>query len=603
MLKYMRMGNKRIKAIWWILTVITVVTFVFLFGTAFDPRYTRKASGAVAVVDGTPVTRPEYETVLADTRAQFRRQYGTDPSEEDQRLVEAQAWRSAVTQTLLDQQARKLGLGAHDAEVVTQLKLSPPPVLAMSPEFQTDGKFDPNKYKQALMSPSANWAPFEEIARKQLPAQKLQERLAASLKLSQPELLAMYQGLTETVAGTVVSIPPQGTGPAPQVTDADLDRIYEKYKNRMATNERAQVEVLQSPRQYSKEELRVAREQAQAIADRARKGEDFAMLAKDYSEGSGAQSGGVVDRVFQPNDFGPLAAQMAASTKDEVLDPIEQAGRFIVFKVLDRPAAAGSPIAGIKVAQVVIKARMSDDSVREQMAKLDKVRARAVQVGLGKAATEAGLTTTKSPWFDLATPPQQMFDAPEAFDFAITHKKGDVSPVLAGSQSFVVVQMADRQAAGISSKDEVKAELTQLAELDKRVMAAKPVADKVAAELAAGHTLEQAAAAAGIVPLKITAMSRMQPDPRLNATPEVVGTLFGAPQGKVIGPIQTPTGWFFVRRDGLVAADTTLFDQQKKGQLSQQILSQRQQDFFTSWLASVRSQAKVEDLRQTATSQ
>jgi hypothetical protein len=37
--------------------------------------------------------------------------------------------------------------------------------------------------------------------------------------------------------------------------------------------------------------------------------------------------------------------------------------------------------------------------------------------------------------------------------------------------------------------------------------------------------------------------------------------------------------------------------------MSQQILGQRQQDFFTAWLASMRSAAKIEDLRQAPASQ
>jgi uncharacterized membrane protein len=48
MLKYMRMGNKRIKVVWWIIIVLTVFTFVGLFVTAFDPRYAQKATHAVA---------------------------------------------------------------------------------------------------------------------------------------------------------------------------------------------------------------------------------------------------------------------------------------------------------------------------------------------------------------------------------------------------------------------------------------------------------------------------------------------------------------------------------------------------------------------------
>lgn len=603
MLKYMRMGNKRIKAIWWILVVITVVTFVFLFGTAFDPRATRRASGEVAVVDGEPVTRQAYQNFLNDTRAQYRRQYGGDPSEEDQRMVEAQAWRGVVTQVLLDEKARKLGLGAHDAEVVALLRTSPPSQLALAPDFQTNGQFDPNKYRAALANPNANWAPFEAMVREQLPARKLQERLAASLKLSQPELLDLFRGSSETAAVTAVMVPPMMTGNAPQVTDADIDRVYGEYKNRLSTGERAQLEILQTPRQYAPEELRVAREQAQALTDRARKGEDFAALARDYSQGAGANQGGAINRAFQPSEFGPLAPRVAAAQKGEILDPIEQSGRFIVFKIVDRVQDPVSPTPSLRVAQIVIKAQMSDEAVRAQVDKLEKVRGRAVRVGLGKAASEGGLATSKSGFFELSNPPQQLFDTPEALDFAISHKKGDVSPVFIGTDNFVVVQVADRREAGPAPKEEVRDQLRQLAELEKRVEMAKPVSDRVAQAIAQGHTLEDAAKAAGQTPVKIASMSRLQPDQRLAAVPEVVGAVFGTPVGKVAGPIRTPTGWFFVRCDAITPPDTSKFDVQHRGQMSQQILSQRQQDFFSAWLASVRSQAKIEDLRQAGTTQ
>ncbi|MFI5372641.1 MAG: SurA N-terminal domain-containing protein, partial [Candidatus Eisenbacteria bacterium] len=493
MLKYMRMGNKRIKAIWWILTVITVVTFVFLFGTAFDPRFTHKATGAVAVVDGRPVTRQEYQNFLNDTRAQYRRQYGGDPSEEDERMVEAQAWRGIVTQVLLDQKARKLGLGAHDAEVVTLLKASPPTQLALAPDFQTNGKFDPSKYQAALANPNANWSPFEQMVRDQLPSRKLQEHLAASLKLSQPELQDLFRGTTETAALTAVIVPPQTVGNVPAITDADISRVYDEYKNRLATGERAQLEILQSPRQYSPEDLRVAREQAQALADRARKGEDFAALARDYSQGAGANQGGAINRAFQPSEFGPLAAQVASAPKGTVLDPVEQMGRFIIFKIVDHVQDPVSPTPSLRVAQIVIKAQMSDDAVRAQIDKLDKVRDRAARVGLSKAASEAGLATSKSGYFELSNPPQQLFDAPEALDFAISHKKGDVSPVFMGADNFVVVEVDDRRAAGPATQDEIRDQLRQLAELEKRVDMAKPVADHIAQGLAQGMTLEAAA--------------------------------------------------------------------------------------------------------------
>ena len=63
MLKYLRMGNKRIKFIWWALIVLTVGTFLGIFVTAFDPSMVQQQSGAVAMVNGKEVG-PEH--VLQD---------------------------------------------------------------------------------------------------------------------------------------------------------------------------------------------------------------------------------------------------------------------------------------------------------------------------------------------------------------------------------------------------------------------------------------------------------------------------------------------------------------------------------------------------------
>ena len=62
MLKYLRMGNKRIKLIWWVLVLVTVFTFVggfiFLFGSGFDTGRQAQMTGALsrlfAVVENYP---------------------------------------------------------------------------------------------------------------------------------------------------------------------------------------------------------------------------------------------------------------------------------------------------------------------------------------------------------------------------------------------------------------------------------------------------------------------------------------------------------------------------------------------------------------------
>src|SRR5262245_129768 len=601
MLKYLRMGSKRTKAIWWVLVVVTVFTFVggfiFLFGAGMDSSMRAKASGALGTVNGSPITRAEYQNAVNEQRQAYRQRANSEPSDQESRMIEAQAWRSLISQRLLDQRAKKLGLTAHDKEVVLNLQAAPPNVLISAPDFQTDGKFDPNKYAAALRNPNINWAPFEQLIREQLPVRKLQERMIASVKLSQPELEEAYRERFERVGVTVVAVPPMTAAPVRPPAQADLDRLYEQKKGFFGAPERTRIELLSAPKKFSQEELRAARDQAQSLIDRARRGEEFAQLAKDYSEGPGAEQGGEIQRVFQPADLGPeLGPKLTALQKGQIADPIAEPGHFVVIKVLDRIQDPGAPAPKLRLAQIVINVRPGEQTLKDQIEEMRKLRDRAKQVGLAKAATEKGLTTTRTSYFPFGATPPQLYEAPEMADWAFSAKVGDLSQVVETTQEFLIGQVTDHRAAGPAPKEDVMEQLRQLAEAEARVQAARPKADEVMGAIAQGRSLEDAAKAAGLEAVKVPGMSRAQPDPRLSGSPEAVGAVFGSPVGKVVGPFDTPGGWLIARLDARIPADTTAYNQ-IKGQVTSDILSRKQNDFMQSWMAEERRHAKIEDLR------
>jgi peptidyl-prolyl cis-trans isomerase D len=601
MLKYLRMGNKRTKTIWWVLILVTVVTFlggfIFLFGAGFDRSVQAQATGALGTVDGEPITRTDYQNAITEQRELYKRQYGSDPVDQDAHMVEAQAWRGLVTQALLRREAEEIGLKAYDREVVLQLQTSPPSIVSQIPDFQTDGKFDPEKYQAALKNPNNNWAPFEELVRLQLPIRKLQERLLASIKLSQPELQQAFRDRFERIGMTLVLVPPSQEGNVKPASDADLDRVFAKYKGRFDAPARMELELLQVPRKFTPEELRVAREQANSLVERARRGEDFAVLARDYSEGAGAERGGEINRVFQPGEFGPqLAPQMAAMKPGDISAPVEDNGRFMIFKLIDRVPDPVSQMPSLRVAQIVIKAKPGTENAEQQRDQLGKIRERAKRVGLGKAASENGLATAKTPYFDLTNAPPQLVTVPEAIDWAIGAKPQAISPVFESAEGFTVVQLTNRREAGSPPKADVLDQLRQIAEYEQRTAAAKPKADQIARAVASGQTLEAAASAAGLPAATIEGMSRAQPDPRVAAVPEVVGAAFAAAPGRVVGPIESPAGWYFFRVDRRDAPDSLSYEQ-LKGQITTDILNRKQREFFTSWLSERRMEAEVEDLR------
>jgi parvulin-like peptidyl-prolyl isomerase len=73
--------------------------------------------------------------------------------------------------------------------------------------------------------------------------------------------------------------------------------------------------------------------------------------------------------------------------------------------------------------------------------------------------------------------------------------------------------------------------------------------------------------------------------------------LYSAPHGKVIGPVRSSQGWLFARVDGMTAAPDTMFNDQLRGQLTNEIMSSRQRSFFDGLVEKLRANAQVADLR------
>ncbi len=602
MLRYLRTGGKYTKLIWWILTVVTVVTFVFMFNAfGFMGNSGPRQTGVSGYVDNSPISVQDYQQALANQREAFKRQTGSDPTDQDEKTVEIQAWRNLVTQKLLARQARAAGLTVSDREVVLALETQPPQELIDQPVFQTNGKFDPAKYQAALRDPNSGfWGPFEQLTRQQLPVRKLEERLLSSIKVSEPELRQAYRDRFDRLSATVVEVPPDMQAKIAPPTQADMDRVYQQYKGRFNSGPRVDLEILAVPMKFSDEDVRAARQTAQSIVDRARQGDDFAALARDFSEGPNAAQGGVINRVIQPAELGPdLGPHVSALKVGAVSDPYQDAGRFIILKVLERVPQPNTPTEGLRLAQILVRVHAGEGTMRQQFEELDKLRGRAAALkSLGRAATEKGLTTQRTGFFDMNSAPPQLYGVPEAVDWAFGAKPGTVSPIFEGTDSYVLVQVADKLTGGEVPRDKIGDALRQIAEIEARITLAKPAADRVAQALAQGRTLEEAAKAAGLTPFTVQDMTRLQPDQRLAAAPELVGRLFAAAPGQTVGPVREPSGWYLARLDQHVPAPMDSTYDRAKGAIAQQIMSARQQAFFNGWVGDLRMKAKVQDLRQ-----
>ena len=160
--------RKSTKIILWI-TIFAFVGFIFLVWGMDIQRSTGPNPAVVGKVNGQRIQTSYYQQVLKDSYQQYEKQTSSKVTQEQEASLRRSAWDKVVNEILISQELRRRKISVSDAEVEYYLRSSPPPEVAESPAFQTDGKFDPEKYKQILQNPQYDLTGLETLVRSSIP--------------------------------------------------------------------------------------------------------------------------------------------------------------------------------------------------------------------------------------------------------------------------------------------------------------------------------------------------------------------------------------------------------------------------------------------------
>jgi peptidyl-prolyl cis-trans isomerase D len=601
MLKHFRSGSKRIRTLWWFLTIGTVVTFIggfiFIFGSgAGDATQALETPSVVGSVSGSQISQTDLANATQTALAQYKMQYGNDPTGRDAAMLQEQVWNNLVTERAIEAEAKRLGIKVTDPEVVFAVKNTPPPDVAQNPAFLTNGRFDPAKWGQALNDPGINWSPLEDRMRRMLPGQRLEERMIAGVKISEPELKRLYDLQYQKAVATVALLP-LDTAPidSAKLNDAALQAYYKAHPGEFTGPEQAQVELVSIPRTVGPEEDRIAKQDAEAIVREARAGADFAQLAKERSEGPYADTGGDLGQDVPLSRMPPaLQGVLATLPIGGITDPVREGNTYFVFRLTDRKVVNGET--AVRLSQIQKPIHPSQESLTKDHELIFKLRKEAASGKLSDAAAKRQLVSVNSGWFGQSEYVPMLMQMPQIQQWAMKAKKGEVSRAFSNEGGWVVAQATDHRPSGPRPFEQSKDEVRRALELSLRQ--AKPLAtgQKIVDAVRAGQPLEVAAAANGAAVFKTNPFPRSQPDERITVSPRAVGMAFGLGVGQTGPPIATPNGVLIVRKDAAQDGSVAQFDS-LKGSLSQSLLSTRQRRYVTAWIQKTLADRKVEDKR------
>ena len=176
----------------WILVIAFVGLMVLQWGA--DITGTKGRSNVVGKVEGQKITIQEFEKALAQAREAEVDKTGKSPDFDRSKAIQDEVWNSFVQRILLTKEIQDYNIQVTDREVALFILNNPLPELQQNPNFQTDGKFDMQKYRDAVLNPqnARAWIGVERYVQQTLPFQKLQELITSSAIVTEEEIKYDY---------------------------------------------------------------------------------------------------------------------------------------------------------------------------------------------------------------------------------------------------------------------------------------------------------------------------------------------------------------------------------------------------------------------------
>jgi len=503
--------------------VLIFPSFVF-FGIQGYNRFI-SSEGALATVDGIPVTQQEFDVAQRDRIERLRQQFG---AEFDPKMLDNPEGRAAILDGVIVDRALAREVDQGNV-MVTNDRLRQ--VLSGVPAFQEDNKFSLERYRAYIASQGMSEQQFEERVRADLRKQMLVQAVIGSAIVPKQVAERIDRVLLETREVRVLPVRAETYLPKVTVTDAQVTEFYQKHQKEFETPENIKVDYLvlsaetlgektavsdadiaayyeQNKGRYGTEEQRrashilitpeggdkeAARKKAEGIlATLKANPNDFAKIAKEQSKdpGSAAQGGdlGYFGKGMMVKPFEDTVFRLKVG---ETSDVVETDFGFHIIRVTDIKPAHARPLAEVRAeiekdlrTQRAQKryAEAADQFTNLVYEQADSLQPAAEKLGL-KISTLDNVTRSGAP----AVPNQPQLLTPRVIEalFADDSLKNhhNTQAIEVAPNTMVAARVTDHRPAAIRPFDEVKGAIRQRLERQEATKLARSAGEEKLAEL------------------------------------------------------------------------------------------------------------------------
>lgn len=611
----------------WSLALVVLTFVVFYIPDFITPTAGAAPNEVLAQVDGESITVGDFQRRYTAQLQAYRNAYGSQLSEQLLRQlgIEQQILQQMVDEEAMVAAARRQGIRVSDVEVRER-------ILAI-PAFQENGRFiGEQRYRQMLQmnNPPLTTTDFENNLRRALLVEKLRNAVTGWMSATDGEVADEFRRRNEKVQLDVVPLTADAFRSQVTLSDAEMASYFDTNKEVYRVGEKRRVRYAlvdvdqvrqqvtlsdadlqafyqQNIAQYTTPEQLAAshilfrledkeedavRKQAEEVLKRARGGEDFAALAKEFSEDdSNNMTGGSLGE-FGRGTMVPEFEQAAFALKTgDISDLVKTAFGYHIIKVEQNQPGATRTIDEVRPE---IEDQLKWQKAQEQAESAAKTIEGQVRTreDLDRIAQERGLHVQDTGAFSRDEPIDGLGPAPEVSAQAFQLADGAVSPALRVSRGWVLATVIGKEEPRLPELGEVRERVREDLTRERAAELAKTKAAEIAAMLKGAGNFAAAAAKAGLEVKPTELIPRGSPIPDLGVSPDVDNVAFTLPDGGVSDPIATPQGTAIIR---VVAREGVTDEQVAEGmdQMRDELVNQRRDRFFSGYMVEAKKSLQI----------
>ncbi|MFH1862578.1 MAG: peptidylprolyl isomerase, partial [bacterium] len=554
--------------------------------------------GIIASINGVDITAERLDDLIQQQNYTEQNKNEADLTEEQVKQIRSEVWDELIRDMLIDMEIRKQGIRATNKEIAFLLQNAPPQFIRENEHFQTNGQFDQQKYQEFLRNPAAarDLIMIEQSYRENLPSQKFINRLLSMAFVSEQELWQSYQddnlrGKARYVAFSTASVAVDSAA----VTAKRVEDYYAENREKYKLPEKRRIIYALFQEEPSAEDSAAVRHLTDELLQRIRKGEDFAKLAKEFSDDRSAEKGGDLGFFERGRMIPEFEAAAFGATVGEIAGPVLSKFGYHIIQVTDRKTEEG--VEKVRASHILLKIEASmetKESARNSASALaDEIKA----TNFYEAAKLFDIAVDTTDYFEDRDFIPGVGRLPSAVDFIFASPVGTSSMVYPVRDGSVVFQVLDTQKERYQTLDEVRTGIVAHLLSEDRIEQTGKLCQEFYQNLGDPSAFVEKVQMAGLSVKETEREFRFNDYVRdVGRDPAFNSAALSLEMGQVSKPVRGQQAYYIIQLTEKTLLDSTAFLTQKE-EIRQRLLTSKQNLLYSQWLETAKKKADIEDYR------